>query len=258
MEPILSDFKFLQFSFNRDKIPLQLPATRIPYVDLTIVLDGELRYSCNGEETALKAGDAILFPMGAERQRFPSSSRASYASFNVRMPGGAELPVCGRIAGVLQSDIMLLLEMANADINRVTPYNAEKCLSVFLYLLHLVIEKATNTENPHIKRIKQYVHDHLSEPLTLSAVAESVHLVPRYVCTIFKKSTEMTLTEYICRERISLAKKLIVTSQLGLSEICGLCGFTDYNYFSRTFKRIAGVTAASYKKKKFKEVSEGG
>jgi transcriptional regulator GlxA family with amidase domain len=62
----------------------------------------------------------------------------------------------------------------------------------------------------------------------------------------------MTIIEYICRERVSLAKKLIVTSQHSLSEISALCGFTDYNYFSRTFKRIAGVTAASYKKKKFK------
>ena len=254
MDSIFKGTKFLTFSDHKNTIPMELTPRRIPYVDLTLVIEGELHYECNGKPYTVKGGDAILFPTGSERIRLKTDIPASYASFNVQLPSTYILPFEGAAEGVLSADMMLMLETVKKELDRVSPYTQEKCTAIFLYLLHKVLERRDDGENPHVKRIKQYIHDHLSGPLPLDAIAKSVHLVPRYVCTLFKKCTDMTLTEFICRERVSLAKKLIVTSQHSLSEISTICGFTDYNYFSRTFKRITGVTAASYKKNKFKGV----
>lgn len=254
MRSLLSNIKLLRYTFNRDALAPPLEPFRIPYTDLTLVMDGELCYRIDGKDVTVRSGDAILLPQGAVRERLPSDSTATYASFNVELPEGTSLPVCGRIKGALFSDTVLLLEKVEQDLRRVSPHSTGKSVALFTYVLMSVLEKAGNEENVHIEKIKQYVHDNISEPLSLSIISESIHLVPRYVCTLFKREVGITLTEYILRQRISLAKKLIVTSQLALSEICGQCGFTDYNYFSRSFKRITGMTAAFYKKSKFKEI----
>jgi len=249
-----SGLKLLQFVLHKDFVPTPMLPQRIPYVDLTLVIDGKLHYRLNGEEITVKAGDAILFPKGAVRERLQAEGRATYASFNVAFSDEFSLPIFGRMKGALSEDTLLLLEKAEADLNRVTPSSTDKCKALFLYILFSVLELADGNENHHVEKIKQYVHDNISEPLSLSLISKKIHLVPGYVCALFKKEVGMTLTEYILRERISLAKRLIVTSQLSLSEICGQCGFSDYNYFSRSFKRITGKTAAFYKKSKFGEI----
>lgn len=251
---LLSNIKILRYIFNRDAIPGALDSYRIPYADLTLIIDGELHYKLDEQDITVRAGDAILFPPGSVRARLATDKTATYASFNVEFPEEVELSASGRIKGALSSDTVLLLEKAEKDLNRVSQNSTEKCKAIFIYVLLSVLELAGSRENAHVERIKQYIHDNISEPLSLSVISESIHLVPRYVCTLFKREMGITLTEYILRQRISLAKKLIVTSQLRLSEICGLCGFTDYNYFSRSFKRITGMTAAFYKKTKFREI----
>ena len=254
LRSLLSNIKLLRYTLNRDALPGRLEPCRLSYTDLTLVIDGEMYYKIDEKDVTLRAGDAILFPAGTVRERLETDRCATYASFNVELPEGVVLPLAGRIKGALSSDTVLLLEKAESDLNRVSPSSSAKCKSLFVYILLSALEKAADKENPHIENIKQYIHDNISEPLSLSVISENIHLVPRYVCTLFKKETGMTLTEYILRQRISLAKKLIVTSQLSLSEICESCGFTDYNYFSRSFKRITGMTAAFYKKSKFKEI----
>lgn len=254
MERIFHDIKLLRYVFNRDVTPAPLAPCRIPYTDLTLVISGELHYRFGEKEVTVRPGDAIIFPKGSVRERLSSDKVSTYASFNVTHPDDFDIGCEGKIKKALSSDTVLLLEKAEADFNRVSKHTSDKCKALFVYLLMSVSELAKAPENIHVDRIKQLIHDKISEPLSLSSVSRDVHLVPRYVCTLFKKSTGMTVTEYILRERISLAKKLIVTSQLALSEICGLCGFTDYNYFSRSFKRITGMTAAFYKKSKFKEI----
>lgn len=254
MRSLLSNIKLLRYTLNRDTVPHQLEPCRIPYTDLTLVIDGELYYRIDEKDVTVRAGDAILFPAGSVRERLTTDKNATYASFNVEFPEAVNLPAYGKIKNALSADTVLLLEKAESDLNRVSQSSSGKCKAIFVYILLSVLEKTTNRENPHVEKIKQYIHDNISEPLSLSVISESIHLVPRYVCTLFKKETGTTLTEYILRQRISLAKKLIVTSQLSLSEICGMCGFTDYNYFSRSFKRITGMTAAFYKKSKFKEI----
>ena len=72
--------------------------------------------------------------------------------------------------------------------------------------------------------------------------------MPRYVCTLFKRETGMTITEYAVGEKIDLAKRMIIMRRQTLTEIAETCGFSDYNYFSRVFKRTVGMTPGEYRK----------
>ena len=248
LNSIFKDMKLLRYVINRNVIPSPLAPCRLSYTDLTLVIDGELRYRFGEKDVTVRHGDAIVFPTGSIRERLESDKPATYASFNVTMPENLPIGCEGKIKSALSRDTFLLLEKAEADFNRVSEHSSDKCKALFLYLLMSIAEMAKDSENFHVDRIKQLVHDKISEPLSLSSISKEVHLVPRYICTLFKKHTGLTVTEYICRERVSLAKRLIITHDIPLSEIYTMCGFTDYNYFSRVFKRIVGTTASSYKR----------
>ena len=251
MESVFKGAKLLIFSnYHKLRVPSPIPRRRIPYIDMTFLFEGELHYRLNDEYIHLKAGDAIIFPQGSIRERLPTDKYALYASFNVTMPKELESDISGKIKNAIGAETALLIERVENDLKYLTEHSSEKCLSIFFYLYYQLIESAQNTENPHYKDIKQYIYANLCEHITLEGIAKHTHLVPRYICTLFKKHSGMTITEYICRERVNLAKRLIVTADLSLFEISSACGFSDYNYFSRTFKKIVGMTATSYKKSK--------
>ena len=251
METAYNGAKLLIFAnYHQLKIPSPIPRRRIPYADITFLFEGELHYRLNDEYICLKPGDAIIFPTGSIRERLYTDKYARYASFNVRLPEEIEIEAKGKIKNAVDSSTALLIDRIEEDLKFLTSHSSDKCLSIFFYLYYRLAESAENTENPHYKNIKQYIYAHLSERITLSEIAESTHLAARYICTLFKKHSGLTITEYICRERVNLAKRLIVTSDFSLLEISSACGFSDYNYFSRTFKKIVGITAASYKKSK--------
>ena len=90
--------------------------------------------------------------------------------------------------------------------------------------------------------------DNLASKISIKHIADHVHLAPQYVCTLFKKNVGMTITDFIDRERIDLAKRLMLISDRPLYEIAESCGFSDYNYFSNIFRKITGTCAREYRK----------
>ncbi len=240
--------EFLRFCFeNHDSVAELLP-DRIPYIDLTYCVNGEMHYVFEGESIILRSGDAILFPQGSIRQRLATPFPSFYCSFNISLDSGFEPSVKGYLPNSIRSDTVLMLESVKKAFRSVSDCKNEKCTSLFWYLYYQLTETASDNEHPHIKHIKQYIANHLTEAMTLAEISEAVHLVPHYCCALFSKQTGQTLFDFISAQRIELAKGLIRTTNLSLTEISSQCGFSDYNYFSRIFKRTTGMPAVKYRK----------
>lgn len=75
-----------------------------------------------------------------------------------------------------------------------------------------------------------------------------------YVRKLFQKETGVTPADYLLKERMSLAQKLLSSgisnkfSQYSVSQISEACGFSEPLYFSRVFKKYFGVSPTEYKK----------
>ncbi len=94
---------------------------------------------------------------------------------------------------------------------------------------------------------RRYVHEHLGEEIRQERVAEEVHLSAAYFSALFKRMTGCTFSEYVIKERIRCAKKLLTTSTLNISEISDRLGYTDIRAFSRRFKREVGITPTEFR-----------
>lgn len=216
-------------------------------LDLTLCIEGQMQYLYNGEHITLNAGDGILIVPGSYRERYETNIPTLYASINLYFNSEENFEIEGHLPGVVNSDILYLLDMFKKEFSTFSSRKDEKCLSIFNYIYNRIYETVCDKENPHVKAIKQYVSDNLSEDLSLATLAAHVHLAPQYVCTLFKKETGMTITQFILKSRIDYAKMLISATNASILEIAEGCGFVDYCYFSHTFKKITGVSARQYR-----------
>lgn len=216
-------------------------------LDLTLCIEGEMHYLYNGEPIDLHAGDGILILPGSYRDRYETQTPAKYASFNLYFNCDEEFEMEGYLPNVVNSNILYLLDLFKKEFSNLSSKRDEKCLALFSFIYNDIYETVSNKDNPHVKALKQYIFDNLSEDLSLSVLANHIHLAPQYICTLFKKETGMTITQFILKSRIDHAKMLISATNASILEIAEFCGFSDYCYFSHTFKKITGVSARQYR-----------
>lgn len=94
-----------------------------------------------------------------------------------------------------------------------------------------------------------YINLNLSSPLGLKNIAELFNVNPSYLSTLFKKEMGATLTDYVNKQRIDAALKLLNTGDMQVQDIAYYVGISDVNYFTKLFKKQVGYTPSSYRKK---------
>ncbi|MFV0528747.1 MAG: helix-turn-helix domain-containing protein [Lachnospiraceae bacterium] len=105
-------------------------------------------------------------------------------------------------------------------------------------------------ESPTIVTIKNFInHNYRSQSLSVKGISEHVHMSSSYVCTLFKSETGVTLNQFITEYRIEKAKQLLADSQYKISDISAKVGYTDGNYFGKSFKKYVGLSPSEYREK---------
>lgn len=93
-----------------------------------------------------------------------------------------------------------------------------------------------------------FMQQHLTQTLTLEAVAQSVHLSVSFFSRKFKAETGYAPIEYFNYLRIQRACQLLHFSSLRVNEVAAQVGITDPFYFSRLFRKQIGMSPAEYRK----------
>lgn len=125
---------------------------------------------------------------------------------------------------------------------------AELLEALTLYIqLEGMIHSAEYTD---VQRLEMYLDQHYMEPLSLKKISTDLHMGTTKLCALAKKlSGGDTLTHVIAERRINAAKTLLVRSDAPISTVAEEVGFSDYNYFTKIFKAVTGLTPSAYRKK---------
>lgn len=102
-------------------------------------------------------------------------------------------------------------------------------------------------KNYLIENILKYIDENYAKPLSLEIVAEEFLISKGYLCRLFKNKMKINFVDYVNLIRIGKVKSLLLTTNLRIYEIANICGFTDFNYFTKVFKKITGVTPTYYR-----------
>mgnify|MGYP003295234143 CR=1 FL=1 len=98
-----------------------------------------------------------------------------------------------------------------------------------------------------IRKVLTQIDYDLTADLGLKNLAAQLNVNPSYLSTLFKKETGFTLTEYVNQKRVEHAVFLLNSSSLQIQMIAQYSGIPDVNYFTKTFKKIIGITPKEYR-----------
>ena len=116
------------------------------------------------------------------------------------------------------------------------------------HMFDLLSANASDKSETVIRKIKDYIKEHLSESISLSSLSAIVNYNETYISRLFKQSTGVKLSEYIYQERIAKAKYLLSTSSDSMQAIAAAIGFDSPQYFSLVFKKSVGITPSEYQR----------
>ena len=102
-------------------------------------------------------------------------------------------------------------------------------------------------KNPHINKCKDYIFSHLHGRISIQEIADALGLNAAYLSELFHECEKVTLTEYIRREKINLAKNLLIYSRYSYSEISTYLGFSSQSHLGKYFKSATGMTMRQYR-----------
>lgn len=107
--------------------------------------------------------------------------------------------------------------------------------------------KTEEAEAGYVERAKTYILENTDKLLTVKDVSEHISLNPEYFTRLFKKETGYNMKDYIIQCKLTIAKDLLVNSNLPVSMVALELGYGNFSHFTQMFKRLEGVTPKEYR-----------
>lgn len=102
--------------------------------------------------------------------------------------------------------------------------------------------------DPRIRKIIQEIDRNYTGKLSLGELADSMNLSIGHLSTLIRRETGLSFSEYVTAKRMEDAKKLLCQENLSVEEVAEQVGYHDYFYFTKAFKKYAGVSPSVYRK----------
>jgi AraC-like DNA-binding protein len=130
---------------------------------------------------------------------------------------------------------------------------AKGCLyQLFSYLIrHYVKEEGNNAKQNTIDIIKNsliFIEDNYDRQLSLVDICSRSNLSKYYFCRVFKEAVGKSPIQYLNFIRVMKAAQLLQSGGYNVIQTSEACGFNNYNYFSKVFKRNMNILPKEVKK----------
>lgn len=115
----------------------------------------------------------------------------------------------------------------------------------------VVARQSTDTvavEDPHVAAAVHFIHDHLSEPFGVDRVVRATSISRRQLEIRFRRVLGCTMHDYLCRERIERAKRMLGgLERVKFQKVAAACGLQTAERLRLVFKRVCGQTPQQYR-----------
>ena len=128
-----------------------------------------------------------------------------------------------------------------------TGYCDRRLLEKIIFMLRFPREEPP-VSLPIVNRVIELTRNHPGDDVPVSELAQMANVSLYYMAHVFKKVTGCTVTEYRNAMRLTEAKRLLVTTELTVSEIAQQCGFCSAAYLTELFTRSELVPPTEYRK----------
>ena len=100
-----------------------------------------------------------------------------------------------------------------------------------------------------MKLILKFVENNYMEKITIEDVAKEVNLSQSHFMKYFKNTMGTSFIDYLNEYRLTMASRLLISSDSSILDIAAEVGFDNLSYFNRSFKKRFQQTPREYRKR---------
>jgi AraC-like DNA-binding protein/mannose-6-phosphate isomerase-like protein (cupin superfamily) len=249
-------------------------------VELNFLESGSVTYLLGGRRLEIGAGQLTAFWAAIPHQIIEFGSEPSYYVATVPLPWFLQwrLPVQfvqALLRGQIVQEPARARSMADAylfaqwaeDLRQQNEQTREAVLHEMHARLIRLAQVIPAVKNPvsardpmstlteaglsKVERMACFVAQRYRERITVRDIARIVGLHPNYAMALFQKTFGNTLVSYLTQHRVSHAQRLLVTSNLTMTEVAFDSGFNSLSRFNEAFRRICGCAPRDYRRSNF-------
>lgn len=245
---------------------------RHDFWEMVCVDRGELRYRSEDAVRVLRSGEIVFHkPNEFHNIECDGVHSASVFIITFQCSSPAMKFFCGRSIKATGNILALVKRLSSECANNFcvseyplkalenSPYGGQQLIKI--YLEELLIQIIRNEDKKNSKaashritsneglaeKISEYLSKNIYEKVTLDGICEEFHYGKSRLCELFKRVYGKTIIQYYTTLKVMEAKRLLFENSLTVSEISELLGFESPEYFSRVFRRYAGMSPQSFR-----------
>ena len=256
------------------------PVMRAPHwhaqVEVNYIVRGWVHYKMSGHEVRFTEGDMALFWGGLPHQLDDAADDVVYAGghlplvhfFRLRLPQNVQSKLMQGAtlitkatdasdtinfarwndyarsgdpmkAGMAVDELLLRIERVRFDAYSLLPGRADIASSV---------DGLDHHSSPIVVRICDFIADNFREEIDSSDIAHAADIHPKYAMNVFKKSTGMTLNDYVNLMRLSYAQALLMQEEANVLQVAMDSGFGSLSAFNKSFRKIAVLSPTDFRR----------
>ncbi|MCD8356450.1 MAG: AraC family transcriptional regulator [Clostridia bacterium] len=239
-------------------------------VELVLIYSGASEYLIHDKKYAVKAGDLLVYNSNVvhDENSTPDSELGFFtiAVGDLNMLDLRPNALIPDDAGYLFptghhfEELRQLFEMMFRNLSEGEPYAERFCNSLMHALLDRVLcivnaptpgiaPEMPEVDEPNIlgSRVKKYIDQHYTEPITLQSMATDLHASPCYLSHVFKDMSGYSPIQYLLRRRIGEAQTLLITTDYPVTQIAGMVGYDTQSYFNMQFTKNVGISPKKFR-----------
>lgn len=224
--------------------------------ELEYILDGEAVTYIDSTPYPLKKGALKLCtPLDVETLEVASSVTLLNINFTEAFVSSELLPDITTGFAVQDVDDRLITLLRDEYHNN-KPYSTLYQKSLLnLILLDIIRRKNqylpqsdSKKSNSIAQQVALFIHLHYREQLTLKDISSHFSYTHNHLSKLFQNTFNMSITQYLCKTRLEQAEKLLLCSDLTVTEISNEAGFPSISTFFRVFKQQRGISPKEFQR----------
>ena len=163
---------------------------------------------------------------------------------------GLEYDTFRKLLSELLYEFVQQLENYDEEIENILIDLLFHLINNFHYLIYEQTDLKDNKEQlDRYHRISKYIYNNYSNNITLQEIAKKEFLSPHYLSHEIKNATGSSFTSLLNLTRVEESVKLLLNSDMSISEICSEVGFSHTRYLNKHFKHYYGCTPLQFRRK---------
>ncbi len=244
-----------------------------PEIELTFMAQGQARMQVGNHIATCTAGDLVVLGADLPHDFNPVdvSIACDFFVLQFRQELLAPFPEMAGVSAFLEraGGGLLLEDTPTRIVSRFEAIDASgpsRRLTMLLDLLIELSEVETRTWQPlspiaivrqvaegrnhqRLHEVIELVLDNIDRRISLEEISSAVHMAPPSFSRWFRRTMQMTFTDYVNRIRIEECCRQLRSSDKPITVIAKDCGFESFSSFSRQFRRLKGCTSREWRKR---------